>query len=584
MSEINRDDLNEIARRTANIENSFNTLGYNSNALGLKPGEEYITADGEKYTILDEFDFAKSDSDAYQKAVVLKDENGNVFFHFNGTGDGNWLYNAAAYGVDQPSDMQVACAEWFDETYEKLANEGVISDGNVYVTGHSQGGNNAMYVTMCSEYAGNIDACVPLDGPGFSNNFVNERKGVLGDEYYERTDKIWPYNGENDYVSVLGQTSVVPDDGRIVYVKYSKEVHDFEHYHAATGMVDENGQFTGLIYDQNGDSDFRKMIKSFVGKVSDLSQDEQAIVASMMMKICENYIGNPDIEFRGEYFTPEEFALAKEVLLPVLVDFLAEDHEGLNQIICNLTGFDSGTVDAIIGVINIINTLPEKDRTVFYESILDLVVVENNQITLDFSKIDDLLSTLKEVVEKNYINDPLKLAELFGEIGIEWEPLQLVAAVGVIVVYRFLEDKFEEIEPLIQGVLALLEAYPQIGEFAGKFFEAVVNAVSAVKKWINENLNKGYQYAQNNPWFRADTDKLRGYADRLNRVNNRLSNLDRQMQSLYLQVGLLDLWDILCANLITCESYSLNRAKTYLYNTANRLETADNKANNYMGG
>ncbi|MGN0578603.1 MAG: hypothetical protein ACI4J4_08280, partial [Ruminiclostridium sp.] len=91
MSGNNRETVNEVARRAANIENHFNShLGYETDAPGWGTGEHLCTDDGELYTILDEFDFRKTESDSYQKAVVLQDKDGNIFFHFNGTGDGNW--------------------------------------------------------------------------------------------------------------------------------------------------------------------------------------------------------------------------------------------------------------------------------------------------------------------------------------------------------------------------------------------------------------------------------------------------------------------------------------------------------------
>lgn len=119
---------------------------------------------------------------------------------------------------------------------------------------------------------------------------------------------------------------------------------------------------------------------------------------------------------------------------------------------------------------------------------------------------------------------------------------------------------------------------------AEELFEAIINVINNIRDWFREKTNKGVAYVQSNPYFRADTEKLREYAVRLDRVNNRLGNLDNNMRSLYFQVGFTDLWDILCANMITCKSYSLNQAKNYLYNTANRLENAENKAKSYMGG
>lgn len=115
-------------------------------------------------------------------------------------------------------------------------------------------------------------------------------------------------------------------------------------------------------------------------------------------------------------------------------------------------------------------------------------------------------------------------------------------------------------------------------------FEAITETINGFQEWLRQKNIKGIAYVQGNPYFKADTDKLREYAARLERVNNRLSKLDSNMRSLYWQVGLLDLWDILLANMITSKSYAINQAKKYLYNTADRFENAENKAKNYIGG
>lgn len=92
------------------------------------------------------------------------------------------------------------------------------------------------------------------------------------------------------------------------------------------------------------------------------------------------------------------------------------------------------------------------------------------------------------------------------------------------------------------------------------------------------------KYVESNPYFRADTDKLRSYAARIDRVNARLANLDLALQGLYAQVELDDILTIVNANLLTNVSPTLIQIKNYLNNTATRLENAENKARGYVGG
>lgn len=113
---------------------------------------------------------------------------------------------------------------------------------------------------------------------------------------------------------------------------------------------------------------------------------------------------------------------------------------------------------------------------------------------------------------------------------------------------------------------------------------AMKKAIAAVKEWLRNNFNAGVRYVSSNPYFKADPAKLRHYATRINNVNNRLRMLDADLRSLYGQVGLLDLWDIIVANIMTSGSPTLMQVNTYLNGAADRLENADKKARSYMGG
>ncbi|MGN0577028.1 MAG: Mbeg1-like protein, partial [Ruminiclostridium sp.] len=499
-----------------------------------------------------------------------------------GTGDGNWVYNSAAYGTGEASEMQKQCLEWFDSVISRYGDE----SKNIYVTGHSQGANNAMYVTMCSEYADRIDACVPLNGPGFSQEFVDERKETLGNEYNERTDKIWAYNTDHDFVSTLGEATIVPD-GHVAFVKYSRETHEIENYHCSIGMVDKNGQFVGITYDDSGESDFRKRVRLLVGEIKDLPQEQRESVAVTVMKICENYIGDQNLEPRTENITKEEFDEVKEALGPALITLLAYDPDGLVPIIQDLTGMDNESAESIVNIIQVINRLPENERIYLIESAADLFTIEDNKIVLDMTKLHDTYSAIKCLFVKDYILDPENFRKTLEELGVKDAPLQFAIQVGVILLFGPIDRTLERITfaiDVIETVLAELGIDDEINKFISDLFNAIVNAIGAVQKWYNETFNKGYKFSQSNPWFRADTDKLRGYANRLSSVNRRLRALDGAMRGLYWQVGLLDLWDILCANILISESRSLDKARKYLNNTADRLEKADNKANNYMGG
>lgn len=156
-----------------------------------------------------------------------------------------------------------------------------------------------------------------------------------------------------------------------------------------------------------------------------------------------------------------------------------------------------------------------------------------------------------------------------------------IIIMGPVLVETIIETLKKLTAEIAQGISKTVS---WLSEKATDLFEAITEAINGLQEWLRQKNTKGVAYVQGNPYFKADTDKLREYAARLERVNNRLSKLDSNMRSLYWQVGLLDLWDILLANMITSKSYAINQAKKYLYNTADRFENAENKAKNYIGG
>lgn len=73
----------------------------------------------------------------------------------------------------------------------------------------------------------------------------------------------------------------------------------------------------------------------------------------------------------------------------------------------------------------------------------------------------------------------------------------------------------------------------------------------------------------------VDTYKLERYAQRIATVNSRINRLDRRLDSLYLRVGLLDLWNLMQADALTCYSWRLVRCQTYLQQIAAEFNQVD---------
>ena len=195
----------------------------------------------------------------------------------------------------------------------------------------------------------------------------------------------------------------------------------------------------------------------------------------------------------------------------------------------------------------------------------------------DISKKVDMLADFCVKI----IKDPGCIIEGITDVGIT-----IVAVAGILIdlgiakIGDFAENIYNSI--LKPAVDIICDGVEWLAGKTVEVFDAVCDAIKKVGNWFNERFNNGAKYVKEHPYFKADTDRLYHYAARLQRVNNRLISLDRDLRSLYWQVGFLDLWDILCANVLTCESKSLNKAKNYLTDTADRLSFADSKAKGYL--
>lgn len=86
------------------------------------------------------------------------DKDGQAYAVFAGTGANKWRNDCVA-GAMADSPQQVKALQWF----ESLPYDDII------VSGHSKGGNKAMYVTVLSDKA---DECYVFDGEGFSGVYA----------------------------------------------------------------------------------------------------------------------------------------------------------------------------------------------------------------------------------------------------------------------------------------------------------------------------------------------------------------------------------------------------------------------------
>lgn len=73
----------------------------------------------------------------------------------------------------------------------------------------------------------------------------------------------------------------------------------------------------------------------------------------------------------------------------------------------------------------------------------------------------------------------------------------------------------------------------------------------------------------------VDTYKLTQYAQRVSAVNSRIKSLDYRLDSLYRHAGLVDLLNLIMADVLTGYSWRLERCQVYLQGTASDFELAE---------
>ena len=552
----------------------------------------------EGFTLVDIGEF---DRDIYQdtypndtvcvKAITVRGPDGELYVHFNGTGDGNWEYNSVAYQDGPPSDVQ----EWSLSYFNRMVEENG-GTGDIYVSGHSQGGNNAQFVTMRSAYGDRITQCISLDGPGFSDRFVEDTKKLYIDDeaYKSQLQKIYAYNGKSDFVSPLGQQQIIPED-QVRYLDYGSAENIID-YHDIHGLfeVDANGNIIGPPYhpyhlaglnnrDGLDDSDFRKLVVAIADKITEMPQNQQERAADIVMRLLENITGEAILA----EFTDEDLVDLKEMLVPMLIDAMEENPDLLLSALQELD-MNQEIVLLVEKFLGEYNQLPPEVRQEALDFLLEYVFVEGGSISIKWPLfLADAWEEIRlnpvnawAIIQKYHLDDVL--AAYMSE-----HPVASVAAVTFAACVMIFAPELVwvaiAIADIASGIIHLIELGKDIYQFVVNVVNAIKETIAKIKEWLFKN-SSGYEYAQEHPYFRVDTELLRTYAQRLENLNGRLVQLDHDMDNLYPQVRLRDLISVFSVNWSTSWSITLARAARDIRTTANELDDAERKAISYLGG
>lgn len=216
-----------------------------------------------------------------------------VYVVYRGTGDGEWPDNGVGM-TERTTPQQEQALRYFEDVTEQM---GITPEQRLIVTGHSKGGNKAQYVTMETRYGELVDVCYSVDGQGFSEEAVQHWQREYGYEGYgQRTNKIYGIHGENDYVSVLGNSIIPPEHIRYVQTPVTKEnfagYHDIKYMFATLEYEETSGTYVSVFHGRkNRDAEGKGKLGEYGAALSEqmmaLPPEKRDGCAAVIMQLME---------------------------------------------------------------------------------------------------------------------------------------------------------------------------------------------------------------------------------------------------------------------------------------------------------
>ena len=176
-----------------------------------------------------------------------------------------------------------------------------------------------------------------------------------------------------------------------------------------------------------------------------------------------------------------------------------------------------------------------------------------------------------------------KLRKYGINVDLDWVANFLTGVIAPVaaVVGLVLGAAVDVLHKAVDIIKSVIDKIKGIVDGAVDFLKKCIDGLST---WFNKTFNKGYRYAEDHPEIKIDTAQMRNFAQRLQAVNRRISSVDRRLDNMYYRVGLLDLWNLMRADLLTGYSWRLDRCANYLNETADEFERVENELKGLLGG
>ena len=254
------------------------------------------------------------------KCILFEDPNNpnHAFVAFRGTSGGDeWIDNVE--GLNRAdTDAQLRAKEYIES----------LEYDNITVTGHSKGGNKAMYVAITCD---KVDRCISYDGQGFSKEFIDK----YSVEIQKRASRIKNYSLSTDYVHIL--MFPIPGSEQI-YMEPGNRVDKIGGAHYPIGpfrlyeidgkwYIDESG---GTIHISSSEDPAMMILHNFTTfAMNNMSPEELEEMVEFVSLLLAGLFSDDNFNV-GDYINSNKDGVIK--LLAYLLRYLKENGMGVDEL------------------------------------------------------------------------------------------------------------------------------------------------------------------------------------------------------------------------------------------------------------
>lgn len=240
-------------------------------------------------------DYIRSDN-GLTLACFKKPDN-SISVVFKGTGSGEWIDNGEGLSGIPEENIYLTPDDTTGELRKSIVFDDYATDQQVEalnlfntiahrekwsyfdtitVSGHSKGGNKAQFIAINSPI---VDYCYSFDGQGFSPEAINSLRKRYSGQFDMRSSCIYSIAAENDYVNVLGNRIMPPEN--IFYIKTYSGLHFMESLFSQNGMLNE---FTNQ-------GKLSRYIESISGEIMAMTPKKRQYATLGIMNVFQKYFG-----------------------------------------------------------------------------------------------------------------------------------------------------------------------------------------------------------------------------------------------------------------------------------------------------